>query len=226
MEIKTTSFEQCEVKFAQTEGAFSGYGSTFSTKDSHGDIVMPGAFADVIKSGNPVMLYVNHGWMRGDLPVGKWDGLAEDHVGLKGATQIEMRMPTGANAYYALKAELVSGLSIGFQVHPDGVEKKSDGTRCIHRIKVLKEISIVDSPSNTFARVTDVKSADLLLEVEQIKSIRDFEHFLRDASGFSKGAAQALTARVKTMFAERDASEDQQTKHAAEILERIQRLAA
>lgn len=226
METKTLSLNDCDVKFAPAEGRFSGYGSVFSVKDSHKDIISPGAFADVIKSGDPVMLYVNHGWMRGDLPVGKWEGLSEDSIGLKGDAQIEMRMPAAVNGYFALKSGLVSGLSIGYAVDSNGVEKKQDGTRVIHRIKALKEISIVDVPSNTYARVTDVKSIDDLMdEIEQIKSIREFESFLRDAGGLSKGAAVALTARAKSILGlgEPDQGEAE-AKALAGLAERFNRL--
>jgi HK97 family phage prohead protease len=226
METKTLTLDRCEVKFAPAEGRFSGYGSVFGVKDSHKDVIMPGAFADVIKTGNPVMLYVNHGWMRGDLPVGKWDDLQEDSVGLKGESAVEMRMPAAANGYYALKGGLVTGLSIGYIADPSGTERQPDGTRVIHRMKALKEISIVDQPSNVYARVTDIKSVDELEgEIEQLKSARDLESFLRDAGGLSKGAAMALTARAKVIFGLGEPGHgDAEAKALAELSQRFQRL--
>jgi hypothetical protein len=55
-------------------------------------------------------------------------------------------------------------------------------------------------------------------EIDEIKSIRDFENFLRDAGGFSKSAAQVLTAKAKELSSLREAddkdevTEDQLTR--------------
>jgi len=226
METKHLQLDDCGIKFAESEGRFSGYGSVFGVKDSHRDIIMPGAFAEVIKSGEPVHVYVNHGWIRGELPVGKWDGLDEDAFGLKGDAGLVMKMPTAANAYWAMKGGLVSGLSIGYIADPAGIEKRDDGTRVIHRMKALKEISIVTDPSNKSAQVTDIKSMALVDEICDIKSIRDFERFLRDAGGLSKGAALALTARARELFGRGDpAQDDTEAKMMAEIAQRLERLA-
>ena len=207
METKHLSLNECGLKFASAEGAFSGYGSVFGVVDSNKDIIMPGAFAEVIKSGDPVHVYVNHGWLRGELPVGKWANLSEDSVGLAGDAGLEMRMPSAINAYWAAKSGLVSGLSIGYLPDPSGVERRQDGVRVIHRMKALKEISIVTDPSNAQARISDVKSADVLDAIEEVKSLRDLEALLRDVTGLSKRAAQAFVAQVKSLHGVRDAQD-------------------
>ena len=226
METKTLGLDACAVKFAPgVEGKFSGYGSVFGVKDSHNDIIMPGAFSDVIKSGDPVLLYINHGWLRGELPVGKWAGLGEDAVGLKGEADIELRMPSAINGYYALKGGLVSGLSIGYIADQKSTERRQDGTRVIHRMKALREISIVNDPSNTHARVTDIKSGDLNEEIDQIQTIREFESFLRDAGGLTKGAAVALTARAKAILVQGEPDQgDAEAKALETLAMRIKRM--
>jgi len=90
------------------------------------------------------------------------------------------------------------------------------------------EVSPVVFPADGAARIdlSSVKSAEFDTEIAQIETLRDFEYFLRDASGFSKGAAQALTARVKSLFNSRDAGEQDEAKQMAEILERIQKISA
>jgi HK97 family phage prohead protease len=219
----------CELKFATAEGAFSGYGSVFGNVDSKNDIVMPGAYSDVLASGAPVDVYVNHDWMSGQLPVGRWSDLKEDDRGLFGAAGLVMQMSRAADAYHAMKAGLVSGLSVAFIPDPKAIVRRSDGVREIHRVKMLKEISIVTDPANPAAQVTSIKYADgsdLLDEIEKVGTLRELESFLRDAGGLSKGAAQALTARVKTMFDSRDAEEQAETKQVQEVLSRLQRLAA
>jgi HK97 family phage prohead protease len=220
METKTLSLEQCDVKFAQEEGMFSGYGSVFNVKDYTNDIIMPGAFDDVIKSGQEVNLYVNHGWMRGELPVGKWSGLKEDSIGLKGESKIELRMPSGSDGYYAMKSGLATGLSIGFMLEKNGFERKSDGTRVIHKIARLKEISITDAPANKYAGITSIKSIeDIEDAIDEIKSIRDFENYLRDA-GHSKSAALAIVSKTRKLF-QGEPDVDEGTKIVLAKLEQI-----
>lgn len=227
IETKILPFQSCDVKFASAEGQFTGYGSVFGVKDSHKDIIMPGAYADFLRSGDPVHVYVNHGWKRGELPVGLWEGLSEDHAGLKGDAALQMQMPSAVDAYWAVKGGLVGGLSIGYALKEGDFEIKSDGTRVIHRVAYLKEISIVDVPSNSMAQVTSVKSGELLSLIDGIESIRDFENFLRDAGGLSKGAALALTARAKEVLTARDSQpEPTDAKALAQVAERLQRMTA
>jgi uncharacterized protein len=225
VEIKSLSLSDCAIKFSAAEGRFRGYGSVFGVIDTHKDLIMPGAYAEVIKSGDPVHTYVNHGWMRGELPVGKWEGLAEDQMGLIGDAGLEMKMPNAANAYWAVKGGLVSGLSIGYVADPAGIERRSDGVRVIHRMKRLREISIVTDPSNVYAQVTDVKAADLIEAINEIQTIRDLESLLRDAAGLTKGAAVALVARAKVVLGAGE-PHDAQAKAMQAIADRIQRLAA
>lgn len=222
MENASLDFAACDIKFAATEGTFSGYGAVFGNLDAKNDIIMPGAFDDVLKSGDRVDTYVNHGWLRGELPVGWWSGLKQDAKGLFGDSALVMQMPAAVNAYWAMKSGLVCGLSIGFISDEKTNERKSNGSRVIHRMKALKEISIVTSPANDEARIMSVKFTD---ELDEVKTIRDFEYFLRDAGSFSKAAAQSLTAKAKALFGTRDAAEEDEAKQKAEILERIQRLA-
>lgn len=222
MEHKSLALADCEIKFAQSEGAFSGYGSVFGNLDSKNDIIMPGAYDQVLKSGDPVPVFVNHGWLRGELPVGTWSGLKQDTKGLFGDASLVMQMPSALNAYWAMKSGLISGLSVAIIPDHKAIERKSDGSRVIHNINTLKEISIVTDPANEASRVVSVKFKE---EIDQVESLRDFEYFLRDAGSFSKAAAQALTAKAKELFGSRDADEQLEAKQEAEILERILRLA-
>lgn len=220
MEHKSISLTHCDIKFAASEGAFSGYGSIFGNLDSKRDIIMPGAFSDVLKSGDPVEVYVNHGWLRGELPIGRWSGLKEDTKGLFGSADLVMQMPTALNAYWAMKSGLVSGLSIGFIADPNTSERKSDGTRIIHRMKALKEISIVTDPANDASRIMNVKFKE---DLDGAQSERDIEQLLRDA-GLSKWESKAVVSRAKAIFTGRDAQDDVEAKSMTMILEKLQRL--
>lgn len=202
---KTLSLSDADVKFASADGIFTGYGSVFGVVDAHNDLIMPGAYADVLASGAPVDVYVNHDWINGNLPVGRWNNLAEDARGLSGTAELVMQMRGGSDAYWAMKRGLVNGLSVAIIPDNKSIERRADGVRVIHRIKALKEISVVTDPANADARVTDVKFMDDALDaVEEIQTVRDFERFLRDAGGLSKGLTNALVSRAKLIFAPGD----------------------
>jgi uncharacterized protein len=202
---QTLPFSDCDLKFAKTEGSFSGYASAFGNVDSWNDVIMPGAYAEVLKAGDSVPLYVNHGWLRDALPVGSWSDLNEDERGLFGSADLVMKMPSAVDAYWGMKSGLVTGLSVAIMPDSEYNEYRSDGVRVIHRVKALKEISIVTEPANSAARITDIKTAK---DVEQIKTLREFERFLRDAGGLTKGAAAALVARAKLIFSRAEPDED------------------
>lgn len=220
MEHKSIDLTVCEIKFAQSEGSFSGYCSVFGNLDSKNDIIMPGAYDDVLKSGDPVAVYVNHGWLRGELPIGSWNELKQDTKGLFGSAELVMQMPSAINAYWAMKSGLVNGLSIGFLPDEKFIEKKSNGTRVIHKIKVLRETSIVTDPANDATRIVSVKFKD---ELEQCGTERDIEQLLRDA-GLTKWESKAVISRAKVIFTGRDAQEDTEAKNMTMILERLKKI--
>lgn len=225
---KSIGLSECDLKFAEASGQFSGYGAVFGNVDSKNDIIMPGAFADVLKSGDPVRVYVNHGWLRDELPIGTWPDLKEDAKGLLGSAELVMQMPSAANAYWGMKSGLVTGLSIAFIPDKKTTERRSDGVRVIHRVSALKEISVVDDPANAAAQILAVKSAQIESEIKSLQTIREFELFLRDAGGFDRTASKAIIAQVKNLFEARDASGDQDQgvdETQREIAERIARLA-
>lgn len=221
MEHKSISLRDCEIKFAQATGSFTGYAAIFGNRDWKNDILMPGAFADVIKSGDPVHVYVNHGWLRDELPVGLWSDLKEDEKGLLGEAGLVMQMPTATNAYWAVKSGLVTGLSIGFLPNFDMTEYKSDGSRVIHGISVLKEISIVTEPANAETRVISVK---FKAELGQCDTERDLEDILR-AAGLGALESKSVVARAKAIFIGRNEPDPVAIKSAERaILDRIHQI--
>lgn len=206
---KSLSLSDCDLKFAAAEGGFSGYGSVFGVVDAVNDLIMPGAYAEVLHSGTPVDVYVNHGWLRGELPVGRWNGLKEDARGLAGAAELMMKMPTAANAYWAMKGGLVNGLSVAIIPDRKSTERRADGVRVIHRVAALKEISIVTDPANSEARVMEVKYTEGLSdEISKIQTIRDFERLLRDVGAFDQATAKSVMAKAKELFMQRDVDEE------------------
>lgn len=206
------SLSDCDIKFASAEGAFSGYGSVFGVVDSKNDIIMPGAYAEVLKTASRIPVYVNHGWLRGELPVGNWADLKEDDRGLFGSAGLVMQMPSAVNAYWGMKSGLVTGLSVAIIPDAKATERRSDGARVIHRIKAMKEISIVTEPANDESRIVDVKFRE---ELDQVETVRDFERLLRDVGAFDQATAKALVVKARDLFAQRDVGDEAGQKQAA-----------
>ena len=91
--------------------------------------------------------------------------------------------------------------------------------RVIKNITLLAEVSPVVFPAETQARIDldSVKS-----DIEEIKTIRDFERFLRDAGRLSKGLTEALVSRAKFVFSQGDLDKKTETEKAAqEVINRI-----
>lgn len=225
-----------EVKFADNEpvaGTFEGYGAVFGNIDSHGDVIEPGAFAksllDRTREGASLPpMYKMHGSMTGNRhePIGVWEAMSEDANGLqvKGRL-IGLDTDQGKWTYAQLKEGALKGLSIGYRVMPNGARKGSDRIgepkrylKAVH----LREVSLVDDPSNVKANVYAVKSADENW-ADEIKTIREFEDFLRDVGGYSHAAAKAIAASgFKAQLDPRD--EDRERAVAAIIEEAAKRI--
>jgi len=199
---KSARFEFKFTDEATAPGTFEGYGSVFNTEDDGGDLILPGAFSGVLarhqaNATMPKMLF-NHGSMGGffgsdpmaDLPIGAWSTMSEDTHGLqcKGRL-INLDTESGKRIYGAMKENTLDGLSIGYRVGEfTRGTKPNEPRRTIKSIKDLPEVSLVTFPMNDLARTGAVKAAD-------IRTIRDFEAFLREVGGFSHAAAKSIAKR-------------------------------
>lgn len=201
-----------EVKFVdeanKAAGSFEGYGAVYGNLDSHEDMIEPGAFAksllDRERAGRSLPpMYKMHGAMTGNRhePIGVWDAMSEDANGLhvKGRL-IGLDTEQGKWTYAQLKEGALKGLSIGYRVPPHGARKGSGRPgepKRVIKMAALREVSLVDEPSNALARVYAMKSlmaGDETALADEIKTIREFEDFLRDVGGFSNAAAKAIAA--------------------------------
>ena len=207
LEYKSMNLENVSV-----EGrTITGYASVFGGNDFYGDTITKGAFSNAVlafKSGTAPKMFFNHSWR--DVPIGKWTALEEDEVGLKVQGEFTEGNPTADQVLNAIKHETVDGLSIGFVLDDDGYTWKQDGSgRVITDIKELREISVVTFPADSNARIKEVKS------IEEIKTVRDYEAFLRDV-GASQKEAKALCAVAKSLFStQRDSDADSKARNQA-----------
>ena len=192
-----------EVKEVAEDGTFTGYGSVFGVKDAYDEIVVPGAFSESIEQRKPALLWQH----RSGEPIGVYEEVREDSVGLYLKGKLALKTARGAEAYELLKMNALSGLSIGFVTREDSFDQKT-GIRTLKKVD-LWEVSLVTFPANDAARVTGVK------DISQFTTLSEVEDCLRDA-GFSKSEALAIVARVKAI-----ARSDSEAGESVALLEQV-----
>lgn len=190
---RTYAFQTKEVK---DSGEFTGYASVFDTVDFYRDVVRPGAFreslADWKKKGKfPPILWQHMSAQ----PLGPHLDMYEDEKGL----YVHGRLLVGEiekarEAHALLKAQVISGMSIGFNVPEDGASY--DGKTNVWNLNRIQiwENSLVTFPANEDAQVEEVKT---ILASGKLPAPSDFEGFLRDA-GFSRREARYIASHGYT----------------------------
>lgn len=138
------------------DGTFVGYASTYGGQpDSYGDIVDKGAFARTLDhhAGKIKILYQHD--QKSPIGIGE---LTDSDSGLimKGKLLVGAGIPEADKAYTLLKAGLVDGLSIGYDIV---VQKRETDGNHLKELK-LYEVSCVTLPANESCRIVNVKSID------------------------------------------------------------------
>lgn len=220
---KTLKLSDVELKMEGDTGKFAGYASVFGGVDSYGDTIVKGAFESTLRLNGKPKMFFDHAWT---LPIGKYLTAKEDDHGLFMEGEFTPGLTLSADVRAAMKHGTLDGLSVGGYVKKGDYDETETG-RIIRKWSNLVEVSPTVFPADNAARVdlSTVKSEDLSAAIDEIETIRDFERFLRDAGSYSKGAAAALVARAKKVFAEGEPGEDPNVKAMADLATRLQRLA-
>lgn len=190
---RTYPFHTKEVK---ESGEFSGYASVFDKIDWYGDVVRRGAFTRTIaewkkKDRLPPILWQHNAQM----PIGPHLDMYEDEKGLFVRGQLLVNeIEKAREAHALLKARVISGMSIGFDVAEDGMDY--DGKTNVWNLTDLDlwENSLVTFPANEDAQVEEVKT---ILASGKLPAPSDFEGFLRDA-GFTRRQAKYIASNGYT----------------------------
>ncbi len=138
------------------DGSIEGYASLFGEIDQARDMVMPGAFAQTLKSRGlrKIPMLFQHDPAE---PVGVWLELTEDFRGLRARGRLIPDVARGRELLALLRAGALSGLSIGYRTVRGSIDPKTR-VRRLHQVD-LWEISIVTFPLLAGARVSAVKDA-------------------------------------------------------------------
>lgn len=188
-----------QIKDAKVDGTFTGYAAVFNNVDLGRDVIMPGAFTSVKTTRDgQVRIAMNH-----DLKklAGKATFSQDDH-GLRVEGQLTLGVGYVRDAYELMKAGVLDGLSVGFDIPPGGStweERDNDYVRIIKEAE-LWEFSLVPFGMNPEALIETVKAFD----------IRDFEAQLRGL-GYSQREAKALASGGFKSLPHRDDGADSVT---------------
>jgi HK97 family phage prohead protease len=190
----------CELKAlgADETHVFEGYGSVFGGVDAYRDTIAKGAFKQTLKEWKakgklPKMLLQHGGGFFGGgaddmVPIGKWEEMREDDVGLfvKGRL-FDVQTDRAKATYVAMKEGELDGLSIGFNSRKWKYDEETD-IRTLTEID-LWEISPVTFGADSQALISAVK-ADGELPTE-----REFERWLRREGGLTEAQAKTIIAK-------------------------------
>lgn len=185
------------LKEAKADGSFTGYAAVFNNVDLGGDVILPGAFTHAKTTvDGQIRIALNH-----DLRqlAGKAK-FAQDGHGLRVEGQLSLGVSYVKDAYALMQDGVLNGLSVGFNILPDGAdweEREGRYTRIISKAE-LWEFSIVPFGMNPAALV------------DSVKTIRDFEAQLRGL-GYSQREAKALASGGFKSLAHRDGGPDSET---------------
>jgi phage prohead protease, HK97 family len=176
------------VKEINDAGTFTGYASVFDVLDYYRDVVRAGAFAKTLaawkSSGRLPPLLWQHDAKN---PLGPHEEMYEDEKGLyvKGRLLID-DVPQARTAYALLKAKVISGMSIGFDIEDDGMEY--DGKTNVWNLTSLDlwENSLATFPANEECEVDEVKAVGTGMKISE------FEDLLRDVAGLPRSKAKQV----------------------------------
>jgi HK97 family phage prohead protease len=165
-----TKFLPIDANAATAEGRIEGYASLFGQHDASGDEVAKGAFATSLARGTGrVKLLWQHDPAQ---PIGVWDDLQEDGLGLRVSGRLITEVRAGAEALALLRAGAIDGLSIGYRTVRSA--RLDAGGRKLLEVE-LWEISLVTFPMLDGARVSSAE------EPETNGAFRDLTDTLEEA---------------------------------------------
>ena len=201
------------------EGEFTGYASVFGNKDSYGDVVLQGAFANTLaeweRKGVPIPLLWGHNTADPDFNLGEIVSAEEDDHGLKVHGRLDMESPKSAQTYRLLKSGRVNQMSFaygvvdGAYIQPEGEGKTWRDAYYELRELELYEVSIVPFGANQETEILAVKSVVGSLAA---KAGRTLSTKNEDAIRGALSQAEEIVSALKSVLPNDDSADEDQDK--------------
>lgn len=198
------------------EGEFIGYASVFGNKDSYGDVVIKGAFANTLaeweRKGVPIPLLWGHNTADPDFNLGELVTAEEDEKGLKVHGRLDMESPKSAQTYRLLKSGRVNQMSFAYHVvdgayiQPEGDDKTWRDAYYELRELELYEVSIVPIGANQETEILAVKSIASALRA---KAGRALSTKTEDALRGALSQAEEIVTAIKGVLSVLDTDDDE-----------------
>ena len=171
---------------ASAEGRFTGYASVFGNKDSYGDVVVKGAFAESLKSygenGAGVPCYWSHQMSDPMMNIGQTVKAVEDDHGLLVEVQLDLDNPNAAYTHKLIKEGRVNQMSFAFDIEDYAFAESEDHGDYLELRKMrIHEVSVVQVGANQATELLDVKDRLTRLKAGRALSTKN-EGQLRQAS--------------------------------------------
>lgn len=189
------------------EGQFTGYAAVFGNKDSYGDVILKGAFAESLaesygEGGAGVPCYWSHRMDDPDMNVGSTIECREDDHGLFVKVQLDLDTQKGAQVHRLIKAGRVRQMSFAYEVQ-DWAEGKSDEHGWYQELRKLKlfEVSVVPVGANQSTELLDVKT-----RIAHVKAGRTIS---ADNEDRLKQAAELIDAVLSSIDPTTEESDDE-----------------
>lgn len=212
MQFKTAPVS---VKAVDAEsGVFEAIVSVFGNKDSYGDVVMPGAFANTLADwetkGDPIPVYWSHRMDDPDYNIGHVLEASETEDGLLVKAQLDLGGGKADQVHRLLKGRRVTQFSFAYDVIAD---KKNGDVTELHELK-LYEVGPTPIGANQETELLAVKAAQQAAEgiVSGIKAGRvlaakhiDSLRSAQEAIGAVITAAEAVNDDQEKASAETEA---------------------
>ncbi len=113
----------------EREGVIEAYASVFDTRYDVGyalERVVKGAFEDSLEARPTLAIYHEHGWRRGDAPIGVASAWEDDH-GLKVEAELFLDDSKARAVYTSVERGALTEWSIGFVVREEAIVTDDDG---------------------------------------------------------------------------------------------------
>lgn len=192
------------------DGQFKALVSVFGNKDSYGDVIRPGAFADTIAewkaSGDSIPVYWSHQMQDPDMNIGWVVDAKESEAGLEVLAQLDTdpdASPKAKQVYRLLKGRRVTQFSFAYDVLDGGMVDTEDDSFYELRSLKLHEVGPTPIGANSETELLAVKRAAAAATGLSASIATKNADVLREVAA----SAEALTASIKSVLAATDGTE-------------------